>query len=321
MGGDLLPTRGGRSRNHSDPPPSDPLASALRDAQDLAEDLQFLERELPGVKARLFAPYRELVDQVIALRRELFLLVRRKVDAAARRSLLAREGPDLLWHLATDLEERFGVSMRAYLPRMESPGEDEEEDDLADFDDFRQHSTPGGGADPSASRQTSRQAQARQAAAKGIYLRLARELHPDKSVDHLEKERRTLLMQQLTQAHGEGDLAALLGLLESHGSPRARSEALDPRLREACLAGLRERIDTLRQAHKRLRHQDTFLGVVDWLPVVRDGALLERLIRKAKAIPRQERDQLLQLRARWSSPSGLEDFLASTDQEDWPDLA
>ena len=73
-----------------------------------------------------------------------------------------------------------------------------------------------------------------EAAAKGIYRGLARELHPDKTRDDEERERRTELMQQLTRAWTERDLPTLVRLLNVHGSEGVKADGLDDDTVDAC---------------------------------------------------------------------------------------
>ena len=156
-----------------------------------------------------------------------------------------------------------------------------------------------------------------EAAAKGIYRSLARELHPDKTRDEIERARRTELMQNLTHAWRERDLGWLLKLLHAHGSDEAKSDAMDVASLKVCLEGLEETRDRLRKRVRDLRHQGLPGGLVDWMPILREQKLFERLLRRQKSIPREEIDQLKHWKALWTSPGGLERFFREVPENMW----
>jgi hypothetical protein len=298
---------------------SDRIGSALREISGLEDDLEFLEDRLPPLLARLDAAVRPLLAEIVQTRQELIQIVERRLLAAPRRSPLHRDGTDLIAHLASDLQERFGVDIGPILRRLEPEGRDPDDDEEAD-DDFswarpENHAPRRETPDPRRNRK--REPVDPEAAAKGIYRSLARELHPDKTRDESERRHRTGLMQNLTQAWTDRDLPALLGLLHTHGSEQARADALGEEAFEACLEGLDETIDGLRRKIRDLRHRGTPEGVVDWMPYLRDGTLVERLERRQKAPARRELEELAHWKRLWSRPDGLERFFREVPDHLW----
>ncbi len=295
------------------------MGEAIREVSRLEADLEFLEDRLPPLLARLDAAVRPLLAQIVEARLELVAIVERRLLAAPRRSALHRDGSDLICHLAADLEERFGVDIGPILRRWEPDGSDPDDEDDPD-DDFawaRPESHAPRSEPPAPRRGPRRDIVDPEAAAKGIYRSLARELHPDKTRDETERDRRTAVMQDLTQAWTERDLPALLRLLHSHGSDRARSDALDEESLRACLEGLEETLDGLRRKIRDLRHRGTPEGVVDWMPYLRDEALVERLERRQKAPARAELEVLAHWKRFWSRPGGLEKFFREVPDHEW----
>lgn len=297
----------------------DRLSETLARIGEAETLLELLEREVPVLEARLYAASDALIARIVEERRGLVLLLDRLIQASPRKSLLRRDGPDLIWHLTTDLEERFGVDVRALLPDgfRADPEEDEDDDSEPFFERASERLTsarstprpkPGKGIpDP-------------EATAKGIYRSLARELHPDKTRDEDERLRRTELMQRLTRAWQDRDMGALLKLLHAHGSDEARDQAMDQSTLASCLQGLEDTLDALQRKLKSMRHTGTPSGVVDWLAVVRDPKLFEKILRRTKAVPREELESILRCKAFWSAPGGLERFLREVPEEDWPSI-
>ena len=297
---------------------ADNVGLVLEEISTLEAELDFLEGALPPLKAKIDAAVRPLIDEIIRLRQELVGIVERLLNVAPRRSSLHRDGMDLILHLATDLEERFGVDVRQILNRWNPSSPETEDDEDLEAEDFswaraETHVPP---------RPESRQNPKRiplnpETAGKAIYRSLARELHPDKTRDESERLRRTHLMQNLTKAWRERDLGALLKLLHAHGSDEAKEDALDPASLKICFKGLCETRDQLRRKVRHLRHQGLPGGVVDWLPIVRDPKLFERLLRRQKSLAREELEPLRHWKAQWQSPGGLERFFREVPEEMW----
>lgn len=304
---------------------ADLVGEALEETRRLEEELAFLEQHLPPLQARLDAAVRPLLEAIVEARKELARLVERHLLATSRDRRFQREATDLLAHLAADLQERFGVSLRTALDPHRSATDEDDEEGLDESDD-----ASWAHAEAHHSRQTHqerREARLRaprrepvdpEAAAKGIYRSLARELHPDKTRDDTERDRRTELMQKLTAAWQERDLPALLRLLHAHGSDEAKEGSLDEASLKACLQGIEENRDRLRLRLRNLRHQGLPGGVVDWMPLVRDPKLFEKVLRREKRPAREELEQMVRLKGWFSTREGLERFLDEVPWEDWP---
>ena len=318
----LQPTKALANRPASDAATlSDKVGVALDEIAKLEAELEFLEANLPQLQAKIDAAVRPLILEIVAIRQELVRIVERAVNAAPRRSALHRDGADLILHLAADLEERFGVDVRQILARWSGgstdPENEEEEDDGDDFNWARAESHAPRREAPDPHRNRKRAPLDPEAAAKGIYHSLARELHPDKTCDETERVRRTELMQNLTSAWRERDLGSLLKLLHTHGSDEAKSDAMDATSLKVCLQGLEETRDRLRKKVRDLRHQGLPGGVVDWMPLLRDPKLFDKLLRRQKSIPREELDQLKHWKALWISPGGLDRFFREVPDHMW----
>jgi len=301
---------------------SDKVGEAIQEIARLEAEFEFLEDRLPPLLAKLDAAVRPLLSEIIEIRQELIRIVERRLLAAPRRSSLHRDGADLIAHLAADLEERFGVDIGPILRRLD-PTSTDPEDDGSDSDDFswaRAENHAPRREPPDPRRNPRREPVDPEAAAKGIYRSLARELHPDKTRDETERDRRTVLMQDLTEAWTARDLPALLRLLHAHGSHQARTDALDEESLRACLEGLEETLDGLRRKIRDLRHRGTPEGVVDWMPYLRDENLVERLERRQKAPARRELEELAHWKRLWSRPDGLEKFFREVPEHEWKEM-
>lgn len=318
-GGAARPLPGGLARAGRDDPArlSDRIGLTLDEIAGMESELGFLEERLPPMLARLDAATRPLWDEIVATRQDLLRLVERALAAAPRRGSFPRDAQELVAHLAADLEERFGIRTRTSLDRSgdawSGDEDDPEADDLSWADAKRFEPTPR----PAPEREHRRRTADPETTAKGIYRSLARELHPDKTRDERERIRRTELMQNLTQAWRQRDLGALLRLLHAHGSDEAKTDAMDATDLKNCLLGLEETRDALKRKIRDLRHQGLPGGVVDWMPILRDPSLFERLLRRQKSFPRRELDQLRHWKLCWSRPGGLERFFQEVPEEEW----
>lgn|GEM_PF-1311756 len=319
-GGAARPPSGGLVRAKRDDPAqiSDRIGLTLDEIAGLESELEFLEERLPPMLARLDAATRPLWDEIVATRQDLLRLVERALAAAPRRGSFPRDAQELVAHLATDLEERFGIRTRTSLDRPADAWSDEEEDPESDdvsWADAKRFDPPPPRRTPE--RDPRRKTPDPETTAKGIYRSLARELHPDKTRDDHERIRRTELMQNLTQAWRQRDLGALLRLLHAHGSDEAKTDAMDATGLKNCLLGLEDTRDALKRKIRDLRHQGLPGGVVDWMPILRDPNLFERLLRRQKSFPRRELEQLRHWKLYWSRPGGLERFFQEVPEEEW----
>lgn len=298
---------------------SDRIGLALEETRRLEDEIRLLEEALGPMQARLDAAVRPLVEAVIQARRDLVGLVERRIRSAGpRERRLVRDATELLHHLASDLQERFGIVVRAVAEACEDEDCDEE-GGAWDHESWARPEPPPDRPGP-ATRAARRAPVDPEAAARGIYRNLARELHPDKTRDATERDRRTSLMQDLTSAWRDRDFPALLQLLHLHGSEAAKSDSLDEPTLKATLQGVEQTRDRLRLRLRNLRHQGLPGGVVDWMPLVRDPKLFEKVLRREKRVPREELEQMLRLKALFARPGGLEEFLDEVPWQDWPSV-
>jgi len=294
-------------------PPADRIGALLEEIRLLEIDTKLVEEGRPALQARLYAAVAGLYDQIVTARQELMRLLERRMNASPADRRLQRDGVELIFDLARDLEERFGTDVSEFTNRWGGGAPDEEPQD--DGDDAwarpderlfkeapaRPKRIPKGVPDP-------------EAAAKGIYRSLARELHPDKNRDESLREHRTDLMRQLTQAWQSRDLGTLLQLLHAHGSADAKAGAMDEASLEACVQGLEEQRASLQEKLRTLRHRQLPEGVMDWMPLVRDPSTFEKVLRRYKAPAREELEFLRAVRAWWLRPGGLEECLNDPPQ-------
>lgn len=294
---------------------ADLVGEALEETRRLEEELAFLEENLPPLQAKLDGAVRPLLEAIVLARKDLARLVERQLLAHARDRRFQREATELLLHIVSDLQERFGVD----LSTTANPADPDSDDDLDERDDAswarpEMHEP----RRPPERRNPRRAPVDPEAAAKGIYRSLARELHPDKTRDETERDRRTELMRKLTAAWQERDLPALLRLLHAHGSDEAKEGSLDEASLKACLQGVEDNRDRLRLRLRNLRHQGLPGGVVDWMTLVRDPKLFEKVLRREKRPAREELEQVLRLKGWFSTREGLDRFLREIPWEDWP---
>jgi len=290
------------------------MDALLAEIRILEADVSHLESRKPLLQAQLHAAVAGLYDQVVTARQELLRQLERRMLAEPRNRRLQRDGVDLVFEMARDLEERFGADVREFTNRWgDTPEESSEGSEEEDFDWAREESY----APPvrnTVRKPGKKAAQDPEVAAKGIYRSLARELHPDKARDEGLREERTSLMQELTMAWQARDMGALLNLLHAHGSDDAKARSMDADTMKACLEGLEDRRRELAERFKSLRHKQLPMGVVDWLPLVNEPKLFEKLLRKHKAMPREELEFLHAVRAWWLRPGGLEECLDNPPQ-------
>ena len=141
-----------------------------------------------------------------------------------------------------------------------------------------------------------------EAAAKGIYRGLARELHPDKTQDDDERVRRTSLMQNLTQAWNDRDLGELVRLLRAHGSDQVKSNALDDATIEACIKELKNNLRHLERRHRELDRIgfDIGRGYDTTTMLLSEPRRLEKILAARLAGAEEERREALELERTFS---------------------
>jgi hypothetical protein len=145
-------------------------------------------------------------------------------------------------------------------------------------------------------------------------LDLARELHPDKTTDNDERERRTHLMQRVNAAYEKGDLRSLLHLLQIHGSglvPEGRqTEAL---LRENLLTQLAA---LQKQVNDLLKNLPRIEG--NWRALLTKPELWEAYLRKERRAAEQELTRFSHVQHELQAR--LPAFLRDTRLDDWDEL-
>ncbi|HXP91521.1 MAG TPA: hypothetical protein VN931_11410 [Fibrobacteria bacterium] len=295
---------------------SDRVGDLLAETERLEAEIRRLEEGIPPLLARFEAAEAPLVEEIEARRTRLISRIEANLPTGKRQKRLLEKGVALLLFLARDLEERFGADMRALRDRWAGavPSDTGAEDPEAEE---RLRST---GPSPSTARIARRLADP-DATAKDIYRNLARELHPDKTRDDEERIRRTGLMQSLTRAWQERDLGALLRLLHAHGSRETKANSVDEASLEACVGELESARKRLQERRRTLRHGGLPQGAADWMELVGNDVLVERLLRQAKDIARRELAAVRELEKLLSSPEDLLAFLRETDPEDWEEMA
>jgi len=294
-------------------PTADRIGTLLEEIRLLEIDTKLLEEERPALQARLYAAVAGLYDQIVAARQELMRLLERRMNASPADRRLQRDGVELIFDLARDLEERFGTDVSEFTNRWGGSSPDEEPQDDGD-DSWTRPDEQLFKEAPTKPKRTPKGIPDPEAAAKGIYRSLARELHPDKNRDESLREHRTDLMRQLSLAWQARDLGTLLQLLHAHGSTDAKAGAMDAASLKACVQGLEDQRASLQEKLRTLRHRQLPQGVMDWMPLVRDPSGFEKVLRRYKAPAREELEFLRAVRAWWLRPGGLEECLNDPPQ-------
>lgn len=109
----------------------------------------------------------------------------------------------------------------------------------------------------------------------GVYRRLVKELHPDLEPNAAERERKSRIMQDVTAAHGRGDLLALLKLEIEWLDPAADAARLSRDTLQAYTALLKEQAGELQADIDALRFHPRYAPLIAdgpfGLPMVIDG--------------------------------------------------
>lgn len=236
------------------------LSSLLREHQQLLTKIKQKRRELQRLTERMQTTLAEASRRVAPLLAEierldgelhvLFteLLARKRqprgVTAAVKRIYQTLQRAGVLSPAAPAPAPTYEQRARASAGRWESTAADGEPEAGG-------YSAPRPGAREGTAGQSLR----------GLFHRLAAEVHPDRAQHEDEKARRTEAMKELTRAYQDGDLARLLELeriwLVAGELPAARDELSDLDDRCATLertnAALRSQLDQIKKELKELR--------------------------------------------------------------------
>lgn len=295
-----------RQTSDSKPSPLEQMDALLSEIEALTAKLARLETEVPAFLAQLEGACRPALSEAVLVRKRLISRLETMLPDGRRQKRLYRRGIEVVLELAGDLERRFGEDMSEVFRRWDVFDEDElsdgdaEEDEafeqLADF--WEETAAPRGkAADP-------------EATAKGIYRALARELHPDKTTDEDERERRNGLMQDLTEAWRDRDLGTLLRLLHAHGSETAKAGSMDERSLNTCLAELRTTRKQLQDRFRARSYGELETGPVRWEELLENPAHQERLLRYYRRAAKEELREAQELELRWSTAARFHEDLA-----------
>lgn len=272
--------------------PLQKLEKLMREVEDWESRIEYLESESPALLEKVRLHTAPLVQECIEIRRRVVAFLESSLPTGFKQKSIRRKMVELILDLSYDLEDRFGADMSETIGRWEQPEPEqdwdgEDADAMLDlFEAMTGLQTPDrvrsamerailAGENPlqcpefvewAGEQEANGPARGRkaksvkstipavdpEATAKGIYHGLARELHPDKTQDDEERIRRTSLMQNLTQAWKERDLASLVRLLHAHGSEQVKSDALDDFAIDACIKELKSTLRDLERRHREL---------------------------------------------------------------------
>lgn len=137
-------------------------------------------------------------------------------------------------------------------------------------------------------------AQQQQKSIRGVYVSLAKVLHPDRAVDEDDRLEKEELMKQVTKAYEEKDLPTLLRLETQWLSNTAHNlqQLLDDKLK-FYVAALREQVQELESARFRLTRDPRFEDIYPWIRMAEKPAMrdMDREVGKLKSgLTDMERD-------------------------------
>lgn len=299
--------------------PLEQMDALLSEIETLTAKLARLETEVPAFLAQLEGACRPALSEAILVRKRLIRRLETMLPDGRRQKRLRGRGIEVILELAGDLERRLGEDMSEVFRRWDVFDEDELSDSDAEEDeafeqleDFWQEAAAPRREQPSRPTNSVRHGRAAdpEATAKGIYRALARELHPDKTTDEDERERRNGLMQDLTEAWRERDLGTLLRLLHAHGSETAKSGSMDERSLNLCLAELRTTRKQLQDRFRARSYGELETGPVRWEELLENPAHQERLLRHYRRAAKEELREAQELELRWSTPERFHEDLA-----------
>ncbi|RYC69116.1 hypothetical protein [Spirosoma sordidisoli] len=209
-------------------------SKAQREFNRLTETISTLEAEIATLRTsahtlqqRLRAEYLPLLHSYNQQRAELVRLFDRACDRPETTRSERRKLIDQIITLADELVNEHGLDdLRPLLDKYD-PGNRNTDDDISTESEPAQPAEePSAGpppGDPANQKAKSAKKQARDAkrqldernstkAVRTLYMDLVKTFHPDREPDEAEKERKTTIMQRVTEAYEKSDLMALLRL-------------------------------------------------------------------------------------------------------------
>lgn len=309
-----------RQKPDSKPSPLEQMDALLSEIETLTAKLARLETEVPAFLAQLEGACRPALSEAVLVRKRLISRLETMLPDGGRQKRLRGRGIEVILELADDLERRLGEDMGEVFRRWDVLDEDElsdddgeENEDIEQLEDFWEETTAPHREAPSRPTNPVRphgKAATPEATAKGIYRALARELHPDKTTDEGERERRNGLMQDLTEAWRARDLGTLLRLLHAHGSETAKAGSMDERSLNLCLAELRTNRKQLQDRFRARSYGELETGPVRWEELLENPAHQERLLRHYRRAAKEELREAQELEQRWSTAARFHEDLA-----------
>jgi len=207
-------------------------SKAQREFNRLTETISTLEAEIATLRTsahtlqqRLRAEYLPLLHSYNQQRAELVRLFDRACDRPETTRSERRKLIDQIITLADELVNEHGLDeLRSLLDKYDL-GNSSTDDDIS-TEPAQPAEEPSAGpppGDPANQKAKSAKKQARDAkrqldernstkAVRTLYMDLVKTFHPDREPDEAEKERKTTIMQRVTEAYEKGDLMALLRL-------------------------------------------------------------------------------------------------------------
>ncbi len=150
--------------------------------------------------------------------------------------------------------------------------------------------------------------------AKRIYHGLARSLHPDKG-EADEREARTRTMQLLNAAYSQGDMRAMLELMQRHNTDmdwKLQGDALLAQLENALEKQRKDLSARLRKAVSQLPDWG-----LDWIEFMRSTERQEKLLRSERKVASEQAEHLRQVVEHLQQDKELSRFLSQYSDEEW----
>jgi len=317
-------------------------------------ELEQIEQTLPRIANEYHATMDPLLEKMVEQRREVLRGLGSELCNPTWRKKQINQIADLCLTIRDLTQERFSVSLadelkfldvlriekeQAQEEHREQMGEPAEFDRVLDgfdeqdwerwFDHYESNPTyhPSEKSQAHSKQKASENHQARksqheplhespQALSRKLYLNLARELHPDKTTDAIEREQRTHLMQKVNAAYEKGDLRSLLYLLQVHGTNISR-DSLDLQTEAMLKQNLTGQLDAIRvKAAKLLQDLPCIDG--NWRAILTQPNLWEAYLRKERRNADHEIVRFSHVQRELKQR--LAAFLRDTNLDDWEEL-
>lgn len=324
------------------------LSGLLRDIAACRADLARWDSLRGDLERRLMADLRPLESKMLEIRIDTFRVLGKHLRAGWLGKRDQKQLELALLDLANELEDRFGVDLRADRDRFLEDGRFSESDlgnDHSDEDAEEDGEGGMGGEDPRSSgfRESDFQGKREdrggpegsggpsQAASppsqreeviagdiRALYLMLARALHPDKEADPSRRDEKTAWMQKVTAAYAGRDLAGLLDILG-----RNPLDAVGPYLSQAPLKTVQGFAKRLRRELEILRARLAGLEAnLDpyMKPFLKNGAVNETAYGIHLAETRKDVKFMKQRRDDYRTTQGLQALVIALRTHDWREL-